>query len=170
ETWIVVGKADVVRQCVEPDVSDEIFIERKLNSPVEPRFRTRDAKIAADFLDSISQFGLTKIGNDCIFAILEISKQPFFVLTELKVVIFLFAKLDLPPLRAEFAVGTTFLVSKKLLLTNRVIPGLFVLVDLAFIEEPLQNSSNDFLVAITDRLRPVVVLHVELFPEIDKLL
>src|SRR5436309_2377549 len=48
--------------------------------------------------------------------------------------------------------------------------GLFVLVDLALIEKPLQNSSNNFLVTIADRLRPFVVLHVEFFSEIDKLL
>ena len=92
------------------------------------------------------------------------------MLAELEVVIFFFAKLDLPPLRAEFAVGTAFLVSQELFLTNGVIAGLFVLVDLAFIEEPLQNSLNDFLVPVTGGLCPVVVLHVEFFPEIDKLL
>ena len=43
-------------------------------------------------------------------AIVEILKQPLFVLAELEVVIFFFAKLDLPPLRAEFAVGAAFLV------------------------------------------------------------
>src|SRR5205809_4996455 len=47
---------------------------------------------------------------------------------------------------------------------------LFVFVDLALIEESLQNSSNDFLVAIADRLRPIVVLHVECFRKIEKLL
>ncbi len=71
---IVAGEADVVRERVEPDVSDEIFIERELDSPIEPRFRTRNAKVAAQFLNRISQFGLTKIWNDRVFAIVEISK------------------------------------------------------------------------------------------------
>ena len=44
-------------------------------------------------------------------SIVEILKQPFFVLTELEVIIFFFAKLDLAPLRAELAVGTAFFVS-----------------------------------------------------------
>ena len=56
------------------------------------------------------------------------------MLAELEVVIFLFAKLDLSPLRAELTVGGALLVGKKLLLTNRVIPGLFVLIDFTFFE------------------------------------
>ena len=56
------------------------------------------------------------------------------MLAELEVIIFLFAKLDVAPLRAEFAVRAALLVGKKLLLTNGVVTGLFVFVDLAFVE------------------------------------
>ena len=98
------------------------------------------------------------------------SKQPFFVLAEFEIIIFFFAKLDLPPFRPEFAVGAAFLIGQELFLANGVITGLFVLVDLSFVEKPLQNSLHDFLVAIPGRLRPVVVLHIQFFPEIEKLL
>ena len=40
------------------------------------------------------------------------------MLAKLEVVIFFFAKLDLPPLRTELTVGTAFLVGKELFLTN----------------------------------------------------
>ena len=46
---------------------------------------------------------------------------------------------------------------------------MFVLVDLTFLEKPLQNSLNNFLVAIAGRLRPFVVLHIQFFPQLDKL-
>ena len=55
-------------------------------------------------------------------------------------------------------------------LTNRVVAGLFVLVDLAFIEKPLQNALNDFLVPVARCLGPVVVSDIKLFPKIDELL
>ena len=80
-TGIVVGEADVVGQRIEPHIGDKIFVERKLNSPVEPRFRTRDAEIADQFLDSISQFCLTKTGNDSVLAIIEVRQKPIPMLT-----------------------------------------------------------------------------------------
>ena len=87
ETRIVPGEANVVCQRIEPDVSDEVLIEWQLDSPIEPRFRARDAEVrtglavVADFFNRIAQFGLPKIGNDCVFSIIEISNQPFFVVT-----------------------------------------------------------------------------------------
>src|SRR6516165_1504994 len=48
--------------------------------------------------------------------------------------------------------------------------GLFVLVDQPFLEQPLQNSLNNFLVAVADCLRPFVILDIEFLPEIDELL
>ena len=47
---------------------------------------------------------------------------------------------------------------------------MFILVDLARIEQALQNSLNDFLVALARRLGPLVVFHIQFFPKIDKLL
>src|SRR5438552_3542379 len=85
DLWIVAGEADVVRQRVEPNVSNEIFIERQFDSPVEPRFGTRNAEITSQSLNRVSQFSLTKIGNDCVFAIVEVTKQPIFVLTEFEI-------------------------------------------------------------------------------------
>ena len=70
------------------------------------------------FLDRVAQFRLAKIGNDCVCSIVEILKQPIFVLAQLEVVIFFLAKLDLTPLRAELAIGAAFLVSQELFLTN----------------------------------------------------
>ena len=47
---------------------------------------------------------------------------------------------------------------------------MFVLVDLARIEQALQDSLNDFLVPVARCLGPFVIFHVELLPKIDKLL
>src|SRR5258705_10059925 len=38
---IVAREADVVRERVEPNVSDEILVERQFDPPIEPRFRDR---------------------------------------------------------------------------------------------------------------------------------
>ena len=92
------------------------------------------------------------------------------MLAQLKVIIFFFAKLDLSPLRAELAVRTAFFVGQELFLTNRVVAGLFILVDLTLIEEPLQNALNDFLVAVTRCLSPFIVSDIKLLPKIDEFL
>ena len=173
---IVTGETDVVRERIEPDVSDEIFVERQLDSPIKTRFRARDAKVraglavVADSLNRVAQFGLAKIGNDRVFAIVDVTKQPVFVLAQFEIIVFFLAKLDLSPLRSKFAVLAAFLVSEKLFLANRVIPGLLIFVDFTGIEQPLQHSLHDFFVARIDRLCPAIVFHIQLFPKIDKLL
>ena len=48
--------------------------------------------------------------------------------------------------------------------------GLFVFVDLALVEEPLQNSLNDFLVPVAGRLRPLIVFHLKFLRQIKKFL
>ena len=115
---IVAGEANIIRQRVEPDIGHEILVERQLNSPIEPRFRTRDTEVATDSLNRIPQFGSPKIGNDRVFAIVDVTKQPVFVLTQFEIIIFFFPKLDLSPLRPKLAVRSAFLVSEKLFLTN----------------------------------------------------
>src|SRR5205814_2758504 len=107
---IVTGKADVVRQRVEPDISHELFVEGQLNAPIEPRLRPRDAQVAANPLDCVAQLRLSEIGNDCVLAIADVAKQPVLMLAELEIIIFFLAKLDLSPLRSELAVGSAFLV------------------------------------------------------------
>src|SRR5215472_3785723 len=91
------------------------------------------------------------------------------MLTQSEIIVFLLTKFDLPPLRSELTVRAAFFVREELFLPNRVIAGLFVLVDLAFIKKALQNSLNNFFVSIARCLRPAVVLHVEFLPEINKL-
>src|SRR5207253_11016750 len=61
---VVTGEGDVVRKGVEPDVSNELFIEWKFDSPIEARFWTRNAKIAAQSLNRVAQFILTNIWDD----------------------------------------------------------------------------------------------------------
>src|SRR3954469_8298233 len=96
------------------------------------------------------------------------SKQPVFVLLELEVVIFFLAKFELPPFGTEFAVGPALLIGQELFLTNTVVAGLFILVDLAFVVETLQHSLHTFLVQRFRRSRPAIVAHIKLFPERDK--
>src|SRR5437763_16814023 len=87
------------------------------------------------------------------------------MLRELEVVILLLAILHRPPLRAEFARFVALLVGEELLLPHRVMAGLLVLVDLAFVEKPLQNAADTALVEVIRRRRPAIVLHVELPPQ-----
>src|SRR5207245_677737 len=146
---IVTADADEVRQRIEPDVGHDILVERELDPPIEPRFRARDAEIAAEFLDGVSQFRLPKIWNNSVLSRacgVDVRQQPLLVSAQFEVIIFFFAKLELAPLRSEFAIWTAFFVGKKLFLSNAVVAGLFVLVDLAFIEQALQHSLHDFLV------------------------
>src|SRR5207247_10227589 len=115
---IGISETDVVGQGVEPDIGHKVFVERQLNSPVEPRLGTRDAKVAADSFDRVPQFGLAKIGNDRVFSIVEILKQPLFVLTQSEVIIFFLAKLDLAPFRSELTIRAALLIGQELLLAD----------------------------------------------------
>src|SRR5207247_4436032 len=89
---------------------------------------------------------------------------------QLEIIIFFFAEFDLTPLRSKVAVRSAFFVSQKLFLANRVVPGLFVLVDLAFVEKALQHSLHDAFVTISGGLGPRVVFHIKLLPKIGKFL
>src|SRR5262249_45771085 len=179
---IVISKRDVIAERVEPNVVHEIFVERQLDPPIEPRFGPRNAQIAGKSFDRVAQFGLPKIGNDYwpvgLRALVDQIEQPLFVLLEPEIIIFLFAKLDLAPFRSELAIGSAFLVGQKLFLTNRVITGLLRLINPAaltrrgifLVPKTLQHSLHHLFVARRDRFRPAVIFHVQLFPEIDKLL
>src|SRR5262249_15994986 len=100
----------------------------------------------------------------------EILKQPLFVLIELEVIIFFLAKFDLSPFGTELAIWAAFLVSQELFLADRVVTSLFVLIDLALVEEPLQDSLNNFLLPIARRLGPFIVFHFKFLRQIEPLL
>src|SRR5581483_8739448 len=113
-------------------------VERQFDSPIEPRFRPRDAKIAVEFLNGIAQLGLPKIGNDRVLARIEITQKPILVLAEFEIVILLFALFDHAPLGTEFAIGPAFLVGQELLLSDGIKARLLVLVDLFLVMKALQ--------------------------------
>src|SRR5437667_4034793 len=102
--------------------------------------------------------------------VFQITEQPLFVFAELEIIIFFLAKFDFAPFRAELAIGSALFISEKLFLPNAVVAGLFVFVDSLFVPESLQNFLHTFLVKWIGGRRPSVVLHVELFPKINKLL
>ena len=56
------------------------------------------------------------------------------MLIEPEVIIFFFAKLDLPPFGTEFAIGSALLIGQELFLANGVVTGLLVLINLALVE------------------------------------
>src|ERR1051326_4206208 len=139
---VVASERDVIRERVEPHVVDEIFVERQLDPPIEARFRPGDTKVARKFLDRVAQFGLAKIRDDRVFAIVDVTEQPIFVLAEFEIIIFFLAKLDLPPLKPELAVGAAFFIGEELFLTNRVIARLLIFVDLSFVEQALRSEEH----------------------------
>ena len=166
---IVAGEADVVRERVEPDVVDVIAIERQLDSPAQPRFRTRNTQVARDFFHRVDQFGLAEVGRNAIRMGAEIIEKPVFVFGEPKVVVLFFAMLDLAPLRAELAIRSAFFVGQELFLANAVVALLFVFVDLLFVVKALQHSLHAFLVQRIGRRGPTVVADFEFLPKRDEL-
>ena len=138
-------EADVVHERVEPDVGDEVRIERQLDPPLQPRLRARDAEVAAQFLDGVAQFAATEIGDRsdrranrsaraatlCARRGGSSSSPP----RETRPV----------PTRAELAIGAAFLVGEELLLAHAVVAGLLVLVDFPFVPKPLQDALHAVL-------------------------
>ena len=96
---------------------------------------------------------------------------------EPEVVVLFLTKLDLTPLGTELSVRPTLLVGQELFLTHAVVAAAFALVDPAaftigwvlFVPQPLQDGTNAILVARVGGLHPSTVIHLQLFPQGDKL-
>ena len=127
------GEAEVVHQRIEPDVGNEPWIERKLDSPGEAVLRTGDAKITLKFLHGVAEFGDAEFGNHEGLSLTAARgdqvEQPLAVLGETEVIVLLLAILHLTPLRPELAIRTTLLVGKKLFLADAVMTSSSRLVD-----------------------------------------
>ncbi len=165
----IAGKADVIREGIEPDVGDKRRVERQLDAPVEPRFWPRDAKVAADFLRGIDQLRLAKGGRHQTGPVAQESHQPVAMLRQPKVIVLLLAELDLAPFRPELPIRSALLVREKLFLPDGVMPGTGVLVNLALVKKPLQDGPNTFPVKLVGGGGPGIILHSELPPESEKL-
>ena len=122
------------------------MIEWQLDSPIESRFRPRDAKVTGQLLDRVNQFGLAKRRANKIWIRAQKLQQPFLVLAKFEIVILFFAKLDLAPFRAKLAVRSSFFVGEKLFLPHAVVTSLLIFIDLFFVPQPLQHFLYTFLV------------------------
>src|SRR5437660_831794 len=90
------------------------------------------------------------------------------MLGEAKIIVLFLPKFDLSPFRPEFAIRSPLLVSEELLLSNGVVTGLLVLIDLTGIKKALQYTGDNTLVFVVNRLGPFVILHIELLPKSDE--
>ena len=166
---VVAGEADVVRECVEPDIGHKGGIKRKLDAPGEAGFRAGNAEVSGELLHGISKLRDAEIGDDeripRLCAGVDEIEEPVAVLGEFEVVVFFLDLDDLAPLGAELAVGAAFFFGEELLLTHAVVAALRGFVEFAFVPESLQHALHAGFVQVLHGGGPGVMAEVEFFPE-----
>ena len=91
------------------------------------------------------------------------------MLRQSEIIILFLAEFDGPPLRPELAAFVPLFVRQELFLTNRVMPALLLLINLAVVKEALQNSAHTRLVQIVGSRSPAIEFHIKLRPKRDEL-
>ena len=169
---VVAGEADVVGECVEPDIGHKGWIERKLNAPGEARFWAGNAKVACELFHGVSKFGNTEIWHDKrgsgLRARVDEVEEPVAVFGEFEVVVLLLDLDDFTPLRPEFAVGSAFFFGEELLLAHAVVAALSGFVELALIPESLEHTLHTSFVEILNGSGPSIVAEIEFLPKLHE--
>ena len=76
----VTDERDVVDQCVEPDISDEIRVKRQFDAPSEAGFRAGDTEIrSGGFFQSVDQLGFAESRQDGVVGGFQEIPQPWRV-------------------------------------------------------------------------------------------
>ena len=126
------GDGDVVHQRVEPDVGDEVRVERERDAPVQPRRRAADAEVFEGVvLEEAEDFVAAVVGLDEAGIRLDVINEPLLVRAELEIPVLLHELDDLAVLRREIAVGQAILLGEECLLLRGVKTRMRGLVEMA---------------------------------------
>jgi hypothetical protein len=119
----VAGKADVVREGIEPDVVHEALVKGQWDAPGQALDGAGDAEILRFTFEGIQHvLGAVRWENEVGVA-LDVAFQPLDMVAEAEVPVLFFEFDDLAPLLAEVAIGSALFVGEELLLAHGVKAG-----------------------------------------------
>ena len=119
----VAGKGNIVQERVEPDERDIARVEREFDTPGQSPFWSGNAEVAGKPIDRVNQLVPTQTGDDEIRVCFDKIFEPLPVFYQGEIPVLFLEKDNLTPFGSEVTRLISFLVSKKLLLANTVVPG-----------------------------------------------
>lgn len=156
----VADRRNVVYEGVEPDIGYVVRVEGKLNAPFETLFRARNAKVVERLFEELLDLLCAEAREDEVFVFVEKIYEPVLILADFEEVVALGDFHDFPENFGPFAVNPVLFL-QELLLTRRVKALVFRLVDVALVEEHLENLADNLDVARLRRADIVVVRDFE---------
>ena len=157
------GDADVIHQCIEPDIGDVVLVEGQRNAPVQPRDGPRDAKVfehvvleeAEDFVAPIVRLHKRRVR-------FEVINQPLLMRAELEPIVALLELHHFAVGGIECAVGPAVLVGQKRFFLRGIKAFVGFLIKLAGGVEFGEDGLHEFLVARLGGADEIVVGEFEL--------
>ena len=146
----------VVEERVEPDVRHEPVVERQRDAPLEPALRAADRQVLERLAEESQELVPEALGLDDVGVTLQVATQPVLVRRHPEEVVLL---LDVG--QRGLVVGALpvddLLVRVEALAPEAVLPPVLAEVDLALLEEPLQDALDHARVPRLGRPDEVVV-------------
>ena len=164
----VTGEGEIIDEGVEPDVGDVLGVKGQLDAPGEPGFGAGNTEVARQSFDGIAQLRETEGGDDEVFVGIDELQEPFPVLGEFEVPVFLLQFDDLSPFGAEFARFIAFLIGQELFLADAVEAFVSLFDELAFVVETLEDLLHNALMRWCGRGSPSVEVDLKFLPKLEE--
>ncbi len=156
--------ADVVDERVEPDVADEVAVERQLDAPREPALRPGDAQVLERLAQEAEGLVAAEVGLDERGILIDVADQPLLVLAHAEKVIGLADLFHVAPAIGTGAPGQVLLHEEPL--ARHAVPAVVLgPVDLAPVEQVLQDFLHHDGVTGLGGADEVVIRDAELGPQ-----
>ena len=160
------GGAHVVEECVEPDVSHVVRIERERNAPAEADLRTADAEVVQRLAQEPADFVPAVVRHNPVLVAFQEVNQLLLVRTHLEEVV-----LFLEPFHRAVAdrvalIFVEFVFAEEAFFANGVPTFVFLRVNFTLVPELLQAFLHVSLVFRHCGADEEVVLDVHLLPEV----
>ena len=165
---LVADGGDVVQERVEPDVGDEILVERQFNAPGEPRLRARDTEVLQFFgFQKAESFVGAEIRLNKFRMRLDIFDEPVLIFAHAEEIVSFLNGVHFASALRTVAVDE-ILFSEETFATDAV-PALIIrAVDFVAVEQVLKNFLHDHFMAVFGGADKIVVGDFETFPEFLK--
>ena len=160
------GDADVIDERIKPDVGDVCGIEGNRDAPVQTIGGAGDAEVFEGVvLEKAEDFVAAIIGLDEMRIRLDVTDEPFLLVLEFEIIIFLDQFGHFAVLGGKRAVRQAVLVGEKSFLFRRVITAILALVEKAAGIELGKNGLDGFLVARLGGADKIIVGKREFFDQ-----
>ena len=156
-------RGHVVEQRVEPDVGHEPVVERERDAPLEPALRAADRQILEGLPQEAQELVPVALGLDGLRMVLEVAPEPVLVRRHPEEVVLLLDVGQRGLVVGALAVDD-LLLRVEALAPEAVLPAVLAEVDLALLEEPLQDGLDHARVPRLGRPDEVVVGDPERVP------